>query len=272
MIAFAYYGGKQNHLKHILPILPEVDHFCETFCGSAAVMLNRKPSKIETLNDLNGDIVNFFRMLRDRPDDLIRKLELTPYAYEEFTNAWIPCDDEIERARRFYIRTQMDVAKAGNRKDKSWSCNKSVSSSGHSYCVKNFHSKVDRMYEVAKRLMNVQIDNRPAEDLIVKYDNKKTLFYCDPPYLPATRKSSNDYKFELSLEGHQSLAKVLNKAKGMVALSGYDHPVMDEMYKGWNKVRFPSLKVPMSRGKGLVRQECLWVNYPVVVQTQLFNQ
>ena len=278
MIAFAYYGAKNGLLSELLPLLPAADHYCEPFSGSATVLLNRAPSPIETMNDLNGDLVNFFRILRDNSDELVRRLELTPYAYEEYVQAWDETTDDIERARRFYIRTQMDLAKAGHRKDRSWSCNVTYTSGQHSYAVKNFHTKVPGLIEVAQRLKMVQIDNRPALDHIRKFDGPGTLFYCDPPYLPATRKSANDYKYEMGEQAHIELAQVLNACEGRVALSGYDAPIMDELYSAgtWQKIRFKSRKVPMSRGAGLIRQECLWVNYNPYptgseIQTTIFH-
>lgn len=261
MIAFSYYGAKNGLLSYLLPLLPESDHYCEPFCGSAAVLLNRKPSPIETMNDLNGEIVNFFSMLRQYPERLVDALLCTPYSRQEFEQAWQESPDAIERARRFYIRTQSDVAKAGHRKDKSWSVNVKYSIGQHSYAVKNFAIKIPGLLEVAERLRMVQVENRPAMHVIQKYDTPGTLFYCDPPYIPDTRTSANDYRFEMSMDDHIELAKVLNAAKGMVALSGYDCDAMAVLYNGWNKIKFKPRKVPMSRGAGLVRQECLWLNY-----------
>lgn len=262
MIAFAYYGAKNGLLSTLLPLLPECDHYCEPYAGSATVLLNRAPSKIETLNDLNGDIVNFFKVLREDGSKLVTALALTPYSYSEFCAAWNDdTEDPVERARRLYIRTQMDVAKAGHRKDKSWSVNKKYVPGGHSYCVKNFHSKIYGLDDVVARLKNVQIDCRPAVECIKKFDSKGTLIYADPPYLPETRKSANDYKFEMSVQQHLDLAQTLNDCIGRVALSGYDNQIMESSYKGWHKHLFKSRRVPMSRGSGLVRQECLWTNY-----------
>lgn len=273
MIAFAYYGAKNGMLPQLLPLLPITDHYVEPFAGSAAVLMNRRPANIETLNDLNGDIVNFFRVLRDHTSQLVKSLELTPYAYQEFYQAWEPSDCPVESARRFYIRTQMDVAKAGHKKDRSWSVNKKFIPGSHSSAANNFHSKVDGFYAIANRLKYVQIDGRDALDCIKKFDSKDTLFYCDPPYLPATRTSSNDYKFELKQDGHIELSKVLNSIKGKAAVSGYDHPLYNELFKGWIKIEFKSKQVPMSRGKGRVRQEVLWLNYdpPTGIQKTIFD-
>lgn len=269
MISFAYYGAKNGLLKHLLPLLPECSHYCEPFCGSAAVLLNRRPSPIETLNDLNSDIVNFFQVLRKSPLALVDSLLLTPYSREEFENAWRFDSDPVERARRFYIRTQMDVAKAGHRKDKSWSVNIKYSIGQHSYAVKNFHSKIPGLIDVADRLKMAQIENKPAVEIIRRYDSPQTLFYCDPPYMHSTRTSNNDYKHEMAISDHVELAKALNECSAMVAISGYDSPEMASLYKGWSKIKFKAKQVPMSRGKGLVKQECLWVNYDPYIKADV---
>src|SRR6185503_11666682 len=107
-IVFGWYGGKFNHLDWLLPLLPEAHHYCEPFSGSAAVLLNRAPSPVETYNDIDGDVVNFFRVLRDQPDELIRSIALTPFAREEFLEAIEGggCGSGLESARRFYVRAR----------------------------------------------------------------------------------------------------------------------------------------------------------------------
>ncbi len=82
LIAFGYYGGKYSHLDWLLPLLPKTRHYCEPFGGSAAILLNRDPSPIETYNDIDGEVVNFFKVLRNQPDDLIKAIALTPFARE----------------------------------------------------------------------------------------------------------------------------------------------------------------------------------------------
>jgi DNA adenine methylase len=103
-IVFGWYGGKFSHLDWLLPLLPECHHYCEPFGGSAAVLLNREPSPVETYNDIDGDVVNFFRVLRDRPDELIRAIALTPFSREEFYKAIYGSTKgitDLERARRY---------------------------------------------------------------------------------------------------------------------------------------------------------------------------
>jgi len=161
----------------------------------------------------------------------------------------------------------MDIAKAGKRGDKSWSVNVKYLPGEHSYAPLNFLKKVHGLHEIVARLRRVQLENRPAVKIVKKYDSPGTLFYCDPPYLHETRKSKADYKFEMDYEAHLELAEALGACRGMVALSGYDHPKMDELYPGWFKVKFKAKQVPMSNnannGKALITQECLWMNYDI---------
>jgi DNA adenine methylase len=269
IIPYSYYGAKGNMVDNILPLLPACDHFVETHAGSALITLNRKPSPIETVNDINGDITHFFRMLRSRKNQLIERLILTPYSREEFAEAWIPSEDPVERAARFFIRMNMDVAKAGKLCDMSWYSNVKFCPDGHSYAPFKFMKKVKGLYQIATRLKGIQLENRDACMVIKKYDGTNTLFYLDPPYLPSTRTSSNNYLFDMTLEQHEQLAAAANKATGMVALSGYDHPVMNDLYPAggisskWKKVAFNKKQLPMSRGKKRFRQECLWMNYDI---------
>lgn len=270
MNAFNYYGGKQSMISDILPLLPDCDHYCEPFAGSLAILLNRRPSPIETANDLNGDIANFFRVLRRSGRRFVKELQLMPYSREEFEAAWEETDDNFERALRFFVRVTMDIAKAGRKCDKSWASNVKYCQGEHSYAPFNFMRKVAGLQQVVARLKGVQIENRSAVKIIQKYDTPRTLFYCDPPYIHSTRTSKKDYKHEMSLEDHYELASVLRKCKGMVAVSGYESPDTATMYAGWKKIAFDPKQVPMSRGNGLVRQECLWLNYdPAEKQGQL---
>src|SRR5215207_1505277 len=109
LIAFGWYGGKFSHLDWLLPLLPSATHYCEPFGGSAAVLINREPSPVETYNDLDSDLVTFFRVLRDQSDALIQAIGLTPFSREEFELAIQKPDTELsdlERARRFFVRAR----------------------------------------------------------------------------------------------------------------------------------------------------------------------
>lgn len=261
-IVFGWYGGKFSHLDWLLPLLPRSHHYCEPFAGSAAVLLNRHPASVETYNDIDGDVVNFFRILRDRHEDLKRAIALTPFSREEFHRAIngpaIGISD-LERARRFYIRARQ--ARTGLAQTATlgrWANCKNTSRAGMSGVVSRWLGGVEALDDIAERLLRVQIENRPAVDIIRLYDSADTLFYCDPPYLHETRGDSNAYGFEMDTAGHEELAAALWKINGKAAISGYRCAAMDKLFKGWSRFDAPvkqchSIKKP--------RQECLWMNY-----------
>lgn len=261
-IAFGWYGGKYSHLDWLLPLLPESQHYCEPFGGSAAVLINRSPSPVETYNDLDGDVVNFFKVLRERRDDLIEAIGLTPFSREELKIAVNNNGGhitDIERARRFFIRArQTRTGMAQVSREGRWAHCLLCSRSGMGAAVSRWLGSVEGLPEIAQRLLRVQIENAPAIEVIKRYDSDKTLFYCDPPYPHETRGDSNMYAFEMSDSEHTELAEVLREVKGKVAVSSYDCKLMDRLYKGWNKIEAPS-KLAHSVKKP--RREILWTNY-----------
>lgn len=261
-IAFGWYGGKYSHLNWLLPLLPECHHYCEPFGGSAAVLINREPSAAETYNDIDGDVVNFFRVLRNQSSKLIRAIALTPFSREEFdlaVNGDCEKISELERARRFFIRARQ--ARTGLAQTASlgrWANCRNTSRRGMSGVVSRWLGSVDMLPEIAERLIRVQIENRPATDVIRLYDDEKTLFYCDPPYPHESRGDKKAYLFEMSDSEHEELSYVIRSAKGKVALSGYRCELMDELYKDWRRVDAPAKNCHSSKK---IRQEALWMNY-----------
>jgi len=263
LIAFGWYGGKFSHLEWLLPLLPKCHHFCEPFAGSAAILINREPSPVETYNDLDGEVCNFFRILRNHKDRLVELIGLTPFSREEFK---IACDldpaiDDIERARRFYIRArQVRTGLAQRASVGRWANCKETSRAGMSGVVSRWLGGVDALPEIAERLLRVQIENRPAIDVIRLYDSKTTLFYCDPPYIHTTRGDSQAYGNEMTDEQHIELAGVLNSATGMVAISNYDCELMTRLYPTpkWRKHIGEDRTIHSTKDK---RVEILWTNY-----------
>lgn len=190
LILFGWYGGKFSHLDWLLPLLPASHHYCEPFAGSAAVLLNRDPSPIETYNDLDGEVANFFRVLRDHGEELTCAIGLTPFSREEFALACKldPSATPLERARRFYVRArQVRTGLAQTASLGRWANCKNTSRAGMSGVVSRWLGGVEMLPHIAERLLRVQIENRPAIDVIRLYDSRNTLFYCDPPYVHATR-------------------------------------------------------------------------------------
>lgn len=263
-IVFGWYGGKFSHLDWLLPLLPECHHYCEPFSGSGAVLLNRAPSPVETYNDIDDEVVNFFRVLRDEHAALIRAIALTPFSREEYHLAI--CGDTngistVERARRFYIKArQTRTGLAQTASLGRWANCKNTSRAGMSGVVSRWLGGVAALEDIAQRLLRVQIENRPALDVIRLYDGPDTLFYCDPPYLHATRGDHKAYGFEMDEAQHREFAAVLGLCQGKVAVSGYDHPLMDELFKPekWFKTLGADKTIHSTKD---TRQEVLWTNY-----------
>lgn len=263
LIAFGWYGGKFSHLDWLLPLLPKCHHYCEPFSGSAAVLLNRYPSPVETYNDLDGEVCNFFRVLREHKNELVEAIGLTPFSREEFA---IACEldstrSPVERARRFYVRArQVRTGLAQTASVGRWANCKGTSRAGMSGVVSRWLGAVEALPAIADRLLRVQIENRPAIDVIRLYDSKDTLFYCDPPYVHDTRGDSKAYGHEMTDDQHRILAETLNSVKGMVAFSNYDCDLINRLYpaKNWWKIIGPEKTIHSTKG---TRSEVLWLNY-----------
>ncbi|MFO0839324.1 MAG: DNA adenine methylase [Phycisphaerae bacterium] len=261
-IAFGWYGGKFSHLEWLLPLLPSCHHFCEPFGGSAAVLLNRQPSPVETYNDLDGGVVNFFRVLRDQKERLVEAIGLTPFSREEFFVACQqpkPETSALERARRFFVRArQVRTGLAQTASIGRWANCKNTSRAGMSGVVSRWLGSVEALPEIAERLLRVQIENRPALDVIRLYDSKETLFYCDPPYVHATRGDAKAYGYEMTDPEHRALASALRKANARVAVSGYRSKLYERLYDGWRRVDAPA---KLCHSVKRERCEALWLNF-----------
>ena len=262
LIAFGWYGGKFSHLSWLLPMLPECHHYCEPFSGSAAVLLNRNPSPVETYNDIDGEVANFFKVLRDQTEELTKAIAFTPFSREEFY--WAVTDagesmGDLERARRFFVRArQSRTGLAQTATLGRWANCKNTSRAGMSGVVSRWLGSVEHLPEIALRLLRVQIENRPAVDLVRLYDNPNTLFYCDPPYIHASRGDDKAYGFEMDEASHMELSEVVHGCKGKVAISGYHCDLMDDLYKDWQCHDAPPKLCHSVKGQ---RQEGLWTNY-----------
>jgi DNA adenine methylase len=263
LIPFGWYGGKYSHLEWLLPLLPDCHHYCEPFAGSGAVLLNRAPSPVETFNDLDGEVVNFFRVLREQKERLVEAIGLTPFAREEFALACEISPDlsALERARRFYVRArQVRTGLAQTATIGRWANCKNTSRAGMSGVISRWLGAVEDLPAVAGRLLRVQIENRPAVNVIRLYDSSSTLFYCDPPYVHSTRGDSKAYGFEMTDAQHRDLADVLNAVQGLVAFSNYQAKILDKLYPEpkWHKTVSLARTNHSTKDK---RVEVLWTNY-----------
>ncbi len=262
MIAFGWYGGKFSHLDFILPHLPEdALHFCDVFGGSAAILINRKPSPVETYNDLDSELVNFFETLRSQGSKLIKAISLTPFSREELVRA---CRSEpglgrLERARRFYVRArQTRTGLAQTSSEGRWAHCVLTSRAGMAGAVSRWLGAIDGLPEIVQRLQRVQIENVPALELIERYDTEDTLFYLDPPYVHESRGDSHAYGYEMSDAEHAELARMLHSIRGRAVVSGYGTALYDGLFAGWTRIDAPAKACNSSKGQ---RRESLWLNF-----------
>jgi DNA adenine methylase len=264
LIAFGWYGGKYSHLDWLLGLLPEAHHYCEPFGGSAAVLLNRAPSPVETYNDIDGEVVNFFRVLREQKDELIYAIGMTPFAREEFLDAIRTNGNgheltSLEQARRFFVRArQVRTGLAQTASVGRWANCLQTSRAGMAGAVSRWLGSVEGLEWIATRLLRVQIENDVAANVIQRYDSSSTLFYCDPPYPHDSRGDSKAYQYEMTDAEHMQLYAVLAQVQGKVAISGYHCELMDRLYKGWN-VHEEGAK--MTHSVKTERSEVLWTNF-----------
>ena len=221
--------------------------------------MNRAPAPVETFNDLDGEVVNFFKVLREQKDALLEQLAFTPYSRGEFITALMPADglSDLERARRFFVRIRQVRTALPNATPGRWGYVVQDSRHGMSIVVSRFYHALDKLADVALRFQRAQLESLPAIDLISRYDSKDTLFYLDPPYTPDV--CFVDYKHVMTLDQHRELIKAVRACIGKVAISGYDNALYTELLSGWHTTRAAHKNVWSSNGKE--RQEVLWTNY-----------
>ena len=215
---------------------------------------------MEVYNDLDERITRLFRVLRDRGEDFKQRLTLTPYSQVEFNELLKPTDDEIELARRDFVRWRQSIGGRGD----SFSLTLHRVRRGMADVVSGYLSAIDEeLPKIMKRLRTVQIVQRDAVEVIKKWDSPDTLCYCDPPYVKETRTSKSVYACEMTDEDHRRLAETLHACEGKVILSGYASPLYDELYAGWRRESF-EMPNNAAGGKEKARmEEVLWTNFDI---------
>ncbi len=250
-----YPGAKWGMAPQIVSLMPPHRSYLEPFFGSGAVLFNKPPSVIETVNDIDGDIVNFFTVLREQPGTLANLIALTPYARDIFEDAHGNRGaDPLSRAYRFAIRSKMGhgfktYQKTGFKID--------VYARENSYAVNCWNRLPGDLLEAAKRLKGVQIENRPALDLIRRFNHDNVLIYADPPYLLDTR-GGKQYRHEMNEQDHLDLLEALKQHTGSVILSGYPSEMYDRELRDWSRITRKSYNQNADQ-----RTEVLWCNFEV---------
>jgi len=264
-----YPGSKWKIAQWIISHFPEgYEHlaYLEAFFGSGAVFFTKERSRVETINDLNDDVVNLFRIVRDYPEELAQAIYFTPWARTEYEQSYDRSEcDELEKARRFLVRMWQAIgAKSCNRT--GW--RKDIANTNGNKT--RFHATLpDNILLACERLKHtrgnrvVQIENKDALELIRYHNTVDTLIYADPPYLKSVR-NGKLYGHELNDDDHRRLLVALQEHKGPVVLSGYASTMYDDVLHGWYKYETQTL-AESSRH----RTEVIWCNYPAERQMKL---
>ncbi len=233
-----YHGGKWRLAPWIVEQMPPHHVYVEPFGGGGSVLMRKSRSYAEVYNDLDGEIVNLFRVLRDRGRDLREKLALTPFSRVDFVESYEPTEDAVEQARRTVTRCFMGFGSNAHHRTTGFRAKSHRSNTTPAHDWRNYPDAMPAMIE---RLRGVVIENKDATEVMLYHDDATTLHYVDPPYVTDTRDAGSDYNHEMTDADHRTLAETLNGLRGMVILSGYDGPLYSELYAGWRRVERKAL-------------------------------
>lgn len=256
-----YPGAKWALASWIVQYLPKTAHYVEPFCGSAAVFFNLpwRP-KHAVLNDLSGDIVNLFRIIRERGDELAAAIEMTPWAREEYELSYEASDDALERARRFLVRVWQahggTISHTVGWRNQGWVTSRNM-------LPQTWQRVPQRVLDVATSLKDAEIENKPAEKLIRECSAPDVLIYADPPY-PLSTRSGKMYQHEMTDADHLELLDALDAHPGPVVLSGYRCALYDDRLAHWH-----SVQTQAQAEKGQTRTEVLWLNGKAMMAQQM---
>lgn len=259
-----WHGGKWKLAPWIISHFPAHRIYIEPFGGAASVLLRKQPAFSEVYNDLDGEVVNLFQVLRDteKAERLISGLRLTPFARAEFESSYEETMDPVERARRLVVRSFMGFGSDAPNRELRTGFRAQSPQSGRSP-EKDWLNYPEALSITVERLRKVVIERRPAIELMLKTDSSGTHYYVDPPYLPDTRSKKSGrgrlkyhaYAHELTKEDHEALLSVLQGLTGTVVLSGYPHPLYDQALGGWRRV-----ETAAHADGARDRTEVLWIN------------
>lgn len=248
-----WHGSKWRIAEWVIAHFPPHKVYVEPFGGSASVLLQKARAVTEIYNDLDRDLVNMFKMIRERPDELALQLALTPYARDEYQALYHPSEDSMERARAFIARSFMGMSSKGALQKSGFDAR--TNPDGYTGRLRSLASLPDEIVIVAGRFTHVVIENVPAVACLDRYDRPDALIYLDPPYLASTRSSGKLYRHEMNDDQHRDLLARARESAAMVIVSGYPSAVYDELLHDWLRVETDAYA-----DGGAPRSEVLWIN------------
>lgn len=259
-----YPGSKWAIADWIIEKFPPHHSYLEPFFGSGAVLFRKVPSAIETINDLDGEVVNLFDWIRQDPERLAREIYWTPYSRQIYERAYddqYTETDSFRRAVNFYIRLMMGYGFRTTGKKVGWKHD--VQGREAAYAVRHWNQTPEMVMQAAERLRDVQIENRPALEVISRFNFPNVLIYADPPYLLRTR-HGKQYRCEMTDRDHRDLLDALKAHRGPVLLSGYDSDLYNDALKGWHRA-----EIDTRTQRAVAKQEVLWMNFELERNTQI---
>ena len=263
-----YPGAKWGVAPWVISHFPEHRSYLEPFFGSGAVLFTKSRSAIETVNDIDGDVVNLFDWIRKDPARLAHAIRFTPYARDEYDRAWAAQyteTDNFRRAVNFYIRMMMGHGFRTTGEKVGWK--NDVQGREAAYAAKCWAKTPEVIIQAAERLRGVQIENRPAVELIRRFNYQNVLIYADPPYMLGTRQNRKQYRHEMTDDDHMELLEAIKAHRGPAIISGYDSDLYNRELKGWYKDGRTSFTQTASK-----RREILWMNFEPAAQMDMFRE
>jgi len=267
-----YPGSKWGIARKLLAYLPPHHSYVEPYFGSGALLFNKSPSHIETVNDLDCDVVNLFLCIQEDPEKLARLVMTTPYSREMYDSAFgfedfiteVIGPDPYRQALVFLIKCWQGYGYRTNGYKVGW--RNDIAGRERAYALRDWLHLPEQIIGVAERFRTVQIENRPALEVIERFNYENVFQYLDPPYLLGTR-NGKQYKHEMTDKAHEDMLKKALKSKAKIMISGYESDMYNDYLKGWKKAYFKS-----QAESAKPRQEVVWMNYePPVRQMNLME-
>lgn len=253
--ALRFYGGGWARAPWTVANFPAHTSYVEPCFGAGSILFHKPPSKLETVNDLDGRVVNFFKVCRHQPYNLIHEILYTPWAEDEYRACLEVADDPLEDARRFFFICWASVKGGPHPGPADFRWQKKITR--RSAASSDIDGAAEQMEIVAGRLRRVQILNRDALDVIQDFLPHDCLIYFDPPYLRETRSNADGYRHEPTTGWHREAAVLLRQARGPVIVAGYPSPLYSELYEAYGWRRVERRQMTNSGGR---RIEALWLS------------